>query len=173
MEFGWQENVFQSIIQDGGGVLLAGNIFNTASGNIIIGITYFTRAWCLPSHILHTRADCISSPGSNFGDDLSAEVHCVEEAASQTRIYTISSPHDSAGYSDAEALIIRRTPQQGRFVIHLLERIFWQIATVHGLAQEQEALLGQMAGWRHKDGVRQYVHAMFSGKKDEKNLAEV
>jgi hypothetical protein len=58
-------------------------------------------------------------------------------------------------------------------VIHLLERIFWQIATVHGLAQEQEALLGQMAGWRDKDSARQYTHAMFSGKKDEKNLAEV
>jgi hypothetical protein len=48
-----------------------------------------------------------------------------------------------------------------------------QVATVHSLAQELEAFLEQMTGWRSKNSARQYAHAIFSGKKDEKSLAGV
>ncbi|KAH8690407.1 hypothetical protein GQ44DRAFT_221247 [Phaeosphaeriaceae sp. PMI808] len=48
-----------------------------------------------------------------------------------------------------------------------------QAAVVHGLAQELESHLAQMAGWENKNSVRKYAHAMTSGKKDEKTLAGV
>jgi hypothetical protein len=48
-----------------------------------------------------------------------------------------------------------------------------QVTKVHKVSEELHAFLKELAGWITRSTTRQFIHAMGSGKRDEKELAEI